>query len=99
MCTLTKKQIEQRKIKIGIDTDPAKKKLQDLEKEFKKLQDNFQKQYTEFQSLDENTPKSIQETIEIISIAENGIFEVTKNQYLKELHLLQLLMITLPGLT
>ena len=29
------------------------------------------------------TPKSIQETIEIISIAENGIFEVTKNQYSK----------------
>ena len=27
------------------------------------------------------TPKSIQETIEIISIAENGIFEVAKNQY------------------
>ena len=29
------------------------------------------------------TPKSIQETIEIISIAENGIFEVAKNQYSK----------------
>ena len=29
------------------------------------------------------TPKSIQETIEIISIAENGIFEVEKNQYSK----------------
>lgn len=29
------------------------------------------------------TPKSIQETIEIISVAENGIFEVAKNQYSK----------------
>lgn len=29
------------------------------------------------------TPKSIQETIEIMSIAENGIFEVSKNHYSK----------------
>lgn len=29
------------------------------------------------------TPKSIQETIEIMSVAENGIFEVAKNRYSK----------------
>lgn len=29
------------------------------------------------------TPKSIQETIEIMSVAENGIFEVSKNRYSK----------------
>ncbi len=29
------------------------------------------------------TPKSIQETIEILRVAENGIFEVAKNQYSK----------------
>lgn len=29
------------------------------------------------------TPRSIQETIEIISVAENGIFEVAKNRYSK----------------
>lgn len=29
------------------------------------------------------TPKSIQETIEIVSVAENGIFEVSKNRYSK----------------
>ena len=29
------------------------------------------------------TPKSIQETIEILSVAENGIFEVAKNRYSK----------------
>ena len=27
------------------------------------------------------TPKSIQETIEIMAVAENGIFEVSKNKY------------------
>lgn len=27
------------------------------------------------------TPKSIQETIEIIAVAENGIFEVSRNKY------------------
>ncbi len=27
------------------------------------------------------TPKSIQETIEIMAVAENGIFEVNKNRY------------------
>lgn len=29
------------------------------------------------------TPKSIQETIEIMAVAENGIFEVSKNKYSK----------------
>ena len=29
------------------------------------------------------TPKSIQETIEIMAVAENGIFEVAKNRYSK----------------
>ena len=29
------------------------------------------------------TPKSIQETIEILKVAENGIFEVSKNHYSK----------------
>ena len=29
------------------------------------------------------TPKSIQETIEIMAVAENGIFEVAKNKYSK----------------
>ena len=29
------------------------------------------------------TPKSIQETIEILSVAENGIFEVAKNRFSK----------------
>lgn len=29
------------------------------------------------------SPKSIQETIEILSVAENGIFEVSKNRYSK----------------
>lgn len=29
------------------------------------------------------TPKSIQETIEIMAVAENGIFEVNKNKYSK----------------
>ena len=29
------------------------------------------------------TPKSIQETIEIMAVAENGIFEVSKNKYYK----------------
>lgn len=29
------------------------------------------------------TPKSIQETIEIMAVAENGIFEVARNQYSK----------------
>lgn len=30
------------------------------------------------------TPKSIQETIEIMAVAENGIFEVSKNKYSKD---------------
>ena len=29
------------------------------------------------------TPKSIQETIEIMAVAENGIFEVSRNKYSK----------------
>ena len=29
------------------------------------------------------TPKSIQETIEILKISENGIFEVAKNKFSK----------------
>ena len=29
------------------------------------------------------TPKSIQETLEIMAVAENGIFEVSKNKYSK----------------
>ena len=29
------------------------------------------------------TPKSIQETIEIMAVAENGIFEVSRNKYFK----------------
>ena len=29
------------------------------------------------------TPKSIQETIEIMKVAENGIFEVAKNRFSK----------------
>lgn len=29
------------------------------------------------------SPKSIQETIEIMAVAENGIFEVSKNKYSK----------------
>ena len=29
------------------------------------------------------TPKSIQETIEILKVAENGIFEVSKGRYSK----------------
>ncbi len=29
------------------------------------------------------SPKSIQETIEIMAVAENGIFEVSKNRYTK----------------
>ena len=29
------------------------------------------------------SPKSIQETIEIIAVAENGIFEVARNRYSK----------------
>ena len=32
------------------------------------------------------TPKSIQETIEIMAVAENGIFEVSKNKYSKCTH-------------
>ena len=32
------------------------------------------------------TPKSIQETIEIMAVAENGIFEVSKNKYSKYTH-------------
>lgn len=32
------------------------------------------------------TPKSIQETIEIMAVAENGIFEVSKNKYSKCYH-------------
>jgi len=32
------------------------------------------------------TPKSIQETIEIMAVAENGIFEVAKNRYSKSYH-------------
>ena len=30
------------------------------------------------------TPKSIQETIEIMAVAENGIFEVSRNKYSKK---------------
>ena len=33
------------------------------------------------------TPKSIQETIEIMAVAENGIFEVSKNKYFQMLPL------------
>ena len=29
------------------------------------------------------TPKSIQETIEIMAVSENGIFEVSRNKYSK----------------
>lgn len=29
------------------------------------------------------TPKSVQQTIEIMSVAENGIFQVAKNKYSK----------------
>ena len=32
------------------------------------------------------SPKSIQETIEIMAIAENGIFEVSKNHYSNPLY-------------
>ncbi len=32
----------------------------------------------------DKTPKSIQETIEIMAVAENGIFEVARNKYSNE---------------
>ena len=46
----------------------------------------FSNGFKEFKKASEplyRTPKSIQQTIEIMAIAENGIFEVTKNHYTK----------------
>ena len=46
----------------------------------------FSNGFKEFKKASEplyRTPKSIQQTIEIMAVAENGIFEVTKNHYTK----------------
>ena len=46
----------------------------------------FNDEFKQLKKADEplyKTPKSIQETIEIMKVAENGIFEVAKNKYSK----------------
>ena len=46
----------------------------------------FNNEFKQLKKADEplyKTPKSIQETIEILKVAENGIFEVAKNRYTK----------------